>query len=746
MALLDPIATTPSQTLEDQPQVALLGRGVILLTWDVPQAVHVAVPLSAAEGRSVAPTASLRLTRTDGCTRLLWALRRPEGEPLHLTLSAGSPGSKANICLQPDTTILPLNPANLLQGLDAQAQATLVSTLLNVWSGLFRLQRNGMFIRCLSGLLQQLASPSQAAVIVARAVGDIALLQSTLDARFGKIDAIYCIGRHGISRLDGRPHRGSLRGGRETVHLLTASKELAGREAYVVFSGPKGLQLRKIAKLEKQPLPLTRWLREQAKRAPGLREHLLIDLSSHAPFGEATALEAQLSAPLEPQRVGAGPSSLSAEITCAISTPSGTLLAGWFRDPMGLVAGIAAVDAEGTVHDLTDVLHRYPIVVEGPGVGGRLGGVGFAALAPSVGGATPILQPRFRLLLKSGAYHPLVPGLQPADPAEARALALRAVPPQHVDEKLLSEVLAPVIADLHARTRTHSGESRIRTIGEPLARPRVSVVIPLYRVLDFLRFQVAAFATDPWFRKHAELIYVLDSPDQATEVDHLLSGLHLVYGLPIVLAIMDSNSGYARACNAGAAAARGEILALVNSDVIPTTPGWLENLAVRLDARRRIGAVGPKLLFEDGSLQHAGMYFERDHRGRWLNQHYFKGMPRHYAPATEERLVPAVTGACLVMLRALFEKVGGFSDDYVIGDYEDSDLCLKITAAGRKILYVPDVELYHLERKSMSLNSEYMKGIAWQYNCALHASRWGDMITSVMNTYTRLGRPRSKAA
>ena len=88
---------------------------------------------------------------------------------------------------------------------------------------------------------------------------------------------------------------------------------------------------------------------------------------------------------------------------------------------------------------------------------------------------------------------------------------------------------------------------------------------------------------------------------------------------------------------------------------------------------------------------------------------------------------PAVTGACLVTPRSVFEAVGGFTEDYVIGDYEDSDLCLKIAMTERKIAYVPDVELYHLERKSMSLNAEYMRGIAWQYNCALHTERWGDL-------------------
>ena len=201
---------------------------------------------------------------------------------------------------------------------------------------------------------------------------------------------------------------------------------------------------------------------------------------------------------------------------------------------------------------------------------------------------------------------------------------------------------------------------------------------------------------------------------------------------------MERNGGYARANNVGASVAQGDVLALVNSDIIPVASGWLEAMATRLNGRRRIGAVGPKLLFEDGSIQHAGMYFSQDHRGYRLNQHFHKGMPSDYAPACEERVVPAVTGACIVTTRSLFESVGGFTEDYVVGDYEDSDLCLKITMTERKIAYVPDIELYHLERRSMSLNAEYMRGIAWQYNCALHTERWRDVMIAAMQT----GRPR----
>src|SRR6185295_12336820 len=122
--------------------------------------------------------------------------------------------------------------------------------------------------------------------------------------------------------------------------------------------------------------------------------------------------------------------------------------------------------------------------------------------------------------------------------------------------------------------------------------------------------------------------------------------------VPMTLAIMPRNAGYAAACNAGAKLARGDLIAMLNSDVIPASPGWLNRVALRISSR--VAACGPKLLFEDNSIQHGGMYFARNHLGHWLNHHFYKGMPRDYAPATVDRLVPAVTGACLVVRRDVF--------------------------------------------------------------------------------------------
>ena len=228
------------------------------------------------------------------------------------------------------------------------------------------------------------------------------------------------------------------------------------------------------------------------------------------------------------------------------------------------------------------------------------------------------------------------------------------------------------------------------------------------------------------------LIFVLDSPEIEDETKHILGGLHILHDLPMKLVVMNRNGGYARACNAGARFARGTVLVMLNSDVVPCEPGWLQLLARPLLEQRKLGAIGPKLIFEDGSLQHAGLYFGRDQRDIWLNHHFYKGMPGRYPPAQVARTVPGVTGACLVTRRETYERVDGFTEDYVIGDYEDSDLCLKIRRLGLQIAYEPAACLYHFERRSIRRSQDYMRGVASQYNSWLHTQRWDNDIAALM--------------
>src|SRR4029077_7073326 len=135
--------------------------------------------------------------------------------------------------------------------------------------------------------------------------------------------------------------------------------------------------------------------------------------------------------------------------------------------------------------------------------------------------------------------------------------------------------------------------------------------------------------------------------------------------------------------NAGASAADSRFVLFMNSDVLPEAPGWLGELLSFYNSKARAGAGGPRRVFEDGSIQHAGLYFRRPPNALfWENEHFFKGMHRDAAVATKSRFFPAVTAGCMLVSRSLFLEVGGFSGNYIRGDYEDSELCLRLRDAG----------------------------------------------------------------
>jgi GT2 family glycosyltransferase len=190
-----------------------------------------------------------------------------------------------------------------------------------------------------------------------------------------------------------------------------------------------------------------------------------------------------------------------------------------------------------------------------------------------------------------------------------------------------------------------------------------------------------------------------------------------------------ANLGFAGANNFAAGIARGKHLLFMNSDVLPKRSGWLGELQRIHGTLAAPGLLGVKLLYEDGTVQHAGMAFRRlaAWDNLWTNHHPSKGLSP--IGLTGVRPVPAVTAACALMEAQLYRQLGGFSEDYIIGDFEDSDLCLQASLAGRQNYVALDVELYHLERQSQN----YMADVGWRtnitvYNCLLHNRRWEDRI------------------
>ena len=290
---------------------------------------------------------------------------------------------------------------------------------------------------------------------------------------------------------------------------------------------------------------------------------------------------------------------------------------------------------------------------------------------------------------------------------------------------LLREHIAPALTRLQERLSTDVRLAAVDQHGQPPQEPRVTIVVPLYRRTDFLEHQLAQFALDPELHG-VDLLYLLDSPEDAATLRPFARHLYDLYGVPFRLATLSANGGYSTVNNLGASLARGRMLLLLNSDVLPSRPGWLSRMVDFYDAHPQIGALAPKLLYEDDSIQHAGLYFERPPGAEsWSNEHFYKGLHSAFPAANIARAVPAVTGACLMIGAELYRELGGLRGSYVRGDYEDSDLCLRLREQGRECWYLPTVELYHLEGQSYPSPE---RETASQYNQWLHTELWRESL------------------
>lgn len=282
---------------------------------------------------------------------------------------------------------------------------------------------------------------------------------------------------------------------------------------------------------------------------------------------------------------------------------------------------------------------------------------------------------------------------------------------------------------LQKRIVAESEIDSVDAYGKPPTNPKLSIVIPLYKRLDFIEHQLLQFSRDP-DSAEVELVYVLDSPEQTDALAEQAHELFGLYGLPFRVVNLSRGGGFAAANNHGIEVSHGKRLLLLNSDVIPDRPGWISAMGEFYDQTPEIGALGPKLLYEDGSLQHAGLYFHRAAGSAvWENAHCFKGLHRTLPAANITRQVPAVTAACMMIDRKTYEEVGGLPLHYVQGDYEDSELCIRLWESGRSSWYLPSVELYHLEGQS------YLPGIRRipsEYNMWLHSQLFREPIEELM--------------
>ena len=183
---------------------------------------------------------------------------------------------------------------------------------------------------------------------------------------------------------------------------------------------------------------------------------------------------------------------------------------------------------------------------------------------------------------------------------------------------------------------------------------------------------------------------------------------------------------YSAINNFGAAHAKGEFLLFLNNDVTVITPDWLTELA-GLCQRKEVGAAGVKLLYPDNTIQHAGCVIGIG----GIAGHMFVDMPAnrtgylHKASLLQD--MSAVTAACMIMKKQVFDQVGGFTEELAVA-FNDVDLCLKINKAGSLVVYDPYVQLYHMESKTRGAEDSKEKVRRFQTEIEYMRCHWLDIL------------------
>jgi len=222
---------------------------------------------------------------------------------------------------------------------------------------------------------------------------------------------------------------------------------------------------------------------------------------------------------------------------------------------------------------------------------------------------------------------------------------------------------------------------------------KVSVIIPVWNNAELTKNCLVSLSENTRYGDYEVIIIDNNSTDETPDLLKGLSGN--------VRTITNSeNAGFAKANNQGAAVAAGEYLLFLNNDT-RVEPGWMEQLVRVLENDPDVSAAGSKLLYPDGSIQHAGVIIVDDipQKDPLKALNRYRGQPDAIADANLMKTFQCVTGACLMVRKSCFMQAGGFHEGYLNG-YEDVDLCFKLQEMGRKLVYQPDSRVVHYESQS----------------------------------------------
>jgi len=253
--------------------------------------------------------------------------------------------------------------------------------------------------------------------------------------------------------------------------------------------------------------------------------------------------------------------------------------------------------------------------------------------------------------------------------------------------------------------------------------PSVRILIPTRDRLDLLQRCIATLRAVTDYPKY--VITLIDN--QSYEADTLAYFAECGINSVAEIFAFDAPFNYAAMNNAAALSAEEEVLLFLNNDMEFFEAGWLKEIIAQLH-RRDAGGVGARLLYPDRTIQHAGVVLGPGYGA----SHPFRGSaadaPGHNGRAQLLQDYSAVTAACLAVWRRVFEEVGGFDESAFPVAYNDVDLCLKIGAAGYRIIYTPRAVVLHHESASRGLDKDGEKRARFEGEKSVLRERWPEVL------------------
>jgi GT2 family glycosyltransferase len=273
-------------------------------------------------------------------------------------------------------------------------------------------------------------------------------------------------------------------------------------------------------------------------------------------------------------------------------------------------------------------------------------------------------------------------------------------------------------------TATSSGGIFHRVIRqEPDCWPRVSIIVPTRDHVDVLEACISGvFETD---YPDLELIIV----DNESKDDKTRAFFAEAARRGVRILSCSGQFNFSRINNLAAHEATGDVFVFLNNDVSVIHPSWLKEMILQA-VRPGVGAVGARLLYPDGTIQHGGVVLGIGGVAGHIHLGAARDDPGYFGRLKLAQDVSCVTAACMAVTREVFEKIGGFDEEHLVVAFNDVDLCIRIRETGYRIIWTPYAELYHWESRSRGSDTVPSQIARFHREGEYIRTRWSTQIAS----------------